>query len=174
MDVTGSAKERWVAKLDLPYILEKIKFVPKIDLPYYGLRYLWTHTYRFLTKEKRLAFWGPVFDDMHLLLRKHSLNEICAIQWQRCVDKSEHAFSSMPADKVVNVRYENFVREPLTELSRILKFIGLDVQPYKLARAVEGVSSRSVGRGRKELGMEEVANLQEIVSNTLKRYDYYL
>ena len=36
IDATGSAKERWTAELDIPYILEKVKFVPKTDLPYYG------------------------------------------------------------------------------------------------------------------------------------------
>ena len=78
----------------------------------------------------------------------------------------------MPADKVLRVRYENFVRQPLDELSRIVKFIGLDIPPDKLAQAVEGVSSRSVGKGRKALGKEEVENLEELIGNSLKRYDY--
>ena len=172
IDATGSAKERWTAELDIAYILEKVKFVPKIDLPYYGLRYLWARIYRLFSSEKRLAFWGPELDEMQSLLKKYSLNEVCALQWQRCVDKSEQAFASMPADKVVRVRYEDFVREPLGELSRIVKFMGLNIQPDKLALAVEGVSSRSVGKGRKALGKDEVANLEELVGNTLKRYDY--
>lgn len=172
IDATGSAKERWTAELDIPYILEKVKFVPKMDLPYYGLRYLWARIYRLFSSEKRLAYWGPALDQMQSLLQKHTLNEVCALQWQRCIDKSEQAFASMSADKVVRVRYENFVREPLVELSRILEFMGLDIQPDKLAQAVEGVSSHSVGKGRKALGKEEVENLEELVGNTLKRYDY--
>jgi len=172
IDATGSAKERWTAELDIRYILEKVKFVPKMDLPYYGLRYLWARIYRLLSREKRLAFWGPALDQMQSLLQKHTLNEVCALQWQRCIDKSEQAFASMPADKVLRVRYENFVRQPLDELSRIVKFIGLDIPPDKLAQAVEGVSSRSVGKGRKALGKEEVENLEELIGNSLKRYDY--
>lgn len=172
IDVTGSAKKRWTAELDIPYILEKVKFVPKMDLPYYGCRYLWARIFRFFSKEKRLAFWGPALDNMQSLLQRHTLNEVCALQWQRCVDKSEQAFSSMPADKVVRVRYEDFVLEPLRELSRIVKFMGLDIEPDKLALAVQGVSSRSVGKGRHALGKEEVENLEELVGSTLKRYDY--
>jgi len=172
VDATGSAKERWTAELDIRYILEKVKFVPKMDLPYYGLRYLWARIYRLLSREKRLAFWGPALDQMQSLLQKHTLNEVCALQWQRCIDKSEQAFASMPADKVLRVRYENFVRQPLDELSRIVKFMGLDIQPDKLAQAVEGVSSQSIGKGRKALGKEEVENLEQLIGNTLKRYDY--
>ena len=172
LDATGSAKERWTAKLDIPYILEKVRFVPKADLPYYGLRYFWARVYRFISREKRLAFWGPALDDMQSILQNHTLNEVCALQWQRCVDNAEEAFSDMPADKVIRVRYEDFVRQPLEELRRILEFIGKEVETEKIARAVEGVSPRSLGKGRKALGEEEVAKLEALVGETLKRYDY--
>jgi len=172
IDATGSAKERWTAKLDIPYILEKVRFVPKTDLPYYGLRYFWARLYRFISREKRLAFWGPALDGMQSVLQNHTLNEVCALQWQRCVDNAEKAFSDMPADKVVRVRYEDFVRQPVEELSRILEFIGKEVEPEKIATAVEGVSPRSLGKGRKALGEQQVANLEELVGETLKRYDY--
>lgn len=172
IDATGSAKERWTAKLDIPYILEKVRFVPKMDLPYYGLRYFWARVYRFISREKRLAFWGPALDGMQNVLQNHTLNEVCALQWQRCVDKAEEAFSTMPADKVVRVRYEDFVREPVQELTRILEFMNRDIDPDKIAEAVVGVSPRSLGKGRKALGEEEVANLEALVGETLKRYDY--
>lgn len=172
IDVTGSAKKCWAAKLDISYIYEKVKFVPKVDLPYYALRYFWARIFRLFSSEKRLPFWGPTLVDMQFLLQNYSLNEVCALQWQRCVEKSEQAFASMPSDKVVRVRYEDFVREPVGELSRIVKFIGLDIQSDKLAKAVEEVSSRSVGKGRKVLGKDEVAKLEELVGTTLRRYDY--
>jgi hypothetical protein len=172
LDATGSAKERWTAKLDIPYILEKVRFVPKADLPYYGLRYFWARVYRFVSREKRLAFWGPALDDMQNILQNHNLNEVCALQWQRCVDRTEEAFSKMHADKVVRVRYEDFVREPVLQLTRILEFMDRDIEPDKIAKAVEGVSPRSLGKGRKALGEEEVANLEALVGETLKRYDY--
>ena len=172
IDATGSAKERWTAELDIPYILEKVRFVPKMDLPYYGLRYFWARVYRLISREKRLAFWGPALNNMQDILQNHTLNEVCALQWQRCVDKTEKAFSQMPAEKVVRVCYEDFVRQPVQELTRILEFMGKEVAPEKIARAVEGVSPRSLGKGRKALGDHEVANLEALVGETLKRYDY--
>ena len=172
IDATGSAKERWTAQLDIPYILEKVRFVPKADLPYYGLRYFWARVYRLISREKRLAFWGPALDNMQSILQNHTLNEVCALQWQRCVDSAEKAFSGMPADKVVRVRYEDFVHQPVQELARILEFIGKEVGPEKITKAVEGVSPRSLGKGRKALGEQEVANLEALVGDTLKRYDY--
>jgi len=172
IDATGSAKERWTAELDIPYILEKVKFVPKTDLPYYGARYFWARLYRLISRDKRLAFWGPALEDMQSILKKHTLNEVCALQWQRCVDKAEEAFAGMPADTVVRVRYEYFVREPVSELTRIIEFMGWDIEAHKIAKAVEGVSPRSLGKGRQALGEAEVASLEALVGDTLKRYDY--
>jgi hypothetical protein len=172
IDATGSAKLRWTAKLDIPYILEKMRFVPKIDLPYYGLRYFWARVYRLISREKRLAFWGPALDDMPAILQKHTLNEVCALQWQRCVDKAEAALSVMPENKVIRVCYEDFVRQPAEELARILVFMGKAVSADEIATAVAGVSPRSLGKGRKALGAEEVLRLEKLVGESLKRYGY--
>ena len=81
-DVTGSAKERWTASLDIPYLLAKARFVPLVDLPIYALRYLWARLYRFLSTEKRVSFWGPSCLGVHDKLRSHSLSEVCALQWK--------------------------------------------------------------------------------------------
>lgn len=172
IDATGSAKKRWIAQLDLPYILHKVKYVPMLDLPYYALRYFWARVYRLISREKRLAFWGPALPDMQALLLNHTLNEVCALQWQRCVDKAEEAFSAMPEDKVVRIRYEDFVRQPTVELNRILKFLGIEAETKQIDAAVKGVSVRSLGKGRSALGHEDVARLEHLVGDTLDRYGY--
>ncbi|WP_231878244.1 MULTISPECIES: sulfotransferase [unclassified Oleiphilus] len=172
IDATGSAKLRWTAKLDIPYILEKVRYVPKSDLPYYALRYLWARVYRFFSKDSRLAFWGPALDDMQETLEAHSLNEVCALQWQRCVDKSEAELSKFSEDQVVRVKYEDFVTEPSRELAKILDFLEVDLPEEVIAESVSGVSNKSLGKGRVALGVEDVKGLEELVGETLKRYGY--
>ena len=172
IDATGSAKERWAAKIDLPYIFEKVKFVPKIDLPHYAIRYFWARIYRLISKDRRLSFWGPSLNEMQSLLRNHSLNEVCALQWQACVEKAEHDFSFIAADRVIRIRYEDFVKEPVVEISRILKFLGREQKIYIVRKAVEGVSPCSIGKGRIALGDKEVRNLEMLVGRTLKHYGY--
>jgi hypothetical protein len=172
IDATGSAKLRWTAKLDIPYILEKVRFVPLIDLPYYAARYFGARIYRFFSREKRLAFWGPVLDGMQEILKRHTLNEVCAFQWQRCVEKAEEAFAGMPAGKVVRVCYEEFVRNPERELRKILAFLGRTVSDAEIASSVKEVSSASLGRGRKALGVAEAEHLEILIGETLRRYGY--
>lgn len=172
IDATGSAKERWTADLDIPYLLKKVKFVPKIDLPYYAMRYFWSRFYRLISKEKHLAFWGPTLKNQQLILQNHSLNEVCALQWQQCVDKAEDALSKMPNERVIRVRYEDFTSQPKEELRRILKFVGKNVTAETITMAVKDVSSQSLGKGRRALGDAEVLKLEKLVGETLKRYAY--
>ncbi|WP_363174760.1 sulfotransferase [uncultured Halovibrio sp.] len=173
IDAIGSARQRWTAGLDIPYLLEKVRFVPVSDLPYYAFRYFWARLFRLVSREKRLAFWGPALDNMQAILRNHSLNEVCALQWQRCVDKADEALSRMPESKVLHVSYETFVREPEAEMRRILSFMGHDEVPDDtIANAVAGVSSKTIGKGRKALGDDEVAGLEALVSSSLRRYGY--
>lgn len=172
IDATGSAKLRWTAKLDIPYLLEKVRFVPRLDLPYYGFRYFWARIYRLFSREKRLAFWGPKLHDMDTILETHTLNEVCAIQWQRCVDQADAALSTMPDDRVIRVKYEDFVSRPHEELTRILDFLGYRAAPETVGEVVKGVSSKSQGKGRQALGENEVKHLEELVGDSLARYGY--
>jgi len=172
IDAMGSASLRWTAKLDIPYILEKVRFVPWIDLPYYGLRYLRARLYRLFSDEKRLAFWGPSLNSMQEILKNRSLNEVCALQWQRCVDSADVALSTMSDDKVIRVCYEDFVRNPCIEIERILSFMGCEVSSEEVTKSVAGVTSNSLGKGRKALGHKEVEHLESLVGESLKRYGY--
>jgi hypothetical protein len=172
LDSAGSARLRWTAKLDPSYILQKARFVPVTDLPYYSLRYLWSRFFRLFSNEKRLAFWGPALKDMDEILKQHPLEEVCALQWQRCVEKAEAAFSGMPNDRFIRVCYEDFVRRPKTEMARILSFLGIEIGDEQVTKAVSGVSSKSIGKGRSSLSPVEINNLERLVGSSLDRYGY--
>lgn len=172
IDATGSAKLRWKSALDIPYLLKKVRFVPWRDLPYYAARFAWSRLYRLSSKEKRLAFWGPVLDDMDAVLRHNSLTEVCALQWQRCVENAELAFSDIASERVHRVCYEDFVDNADNELRLILEFLGVSANEDQIKRAVSTVSGRSVGKGRAALGHEEIARLEFLIGATLDRYGY--
>ncbi len=172
IDTTGSAKLRWTAKLDIAYVLKKVRYVPLADLPYYGARYVWNRIYRFFSLEKRLAFWGPALDGMNDILKKYSIDEVCALQWQRCVEKAEAAFSEMPKDKVIRICYEDFVHHPKMEFKRIVEFIGIETNRAQIDDAVSRVSSKSIGKGRSALRQDQILKLEALIGDSLDRYGY--
>jgi hypothetical protein len=172
LDVVGSARLRWKAALDLDYILKKVRFIPFLDIPFYGIRYLANRVYKFVSREKRLSYWGPQFSGLEEALKKHSLEEVCALQWQACVESAENAFLVMPKDKVMRVRYEDFVKDPRQKMSDILDFIGNPLADEKTDEAVRYVSLKSVGKGRSALGGGSREEIEHLVSGTLRRYGY--
>lgn len=181
LDVVGSAMDRWTAPLDVPYLLRKARYVPAADLPYYAGRYLWARLYRLFSSEERLAFWGPQLSDMDSLLKKHNLLEVCALQWQRCVERSYAAFSAMPPDRWLEVSYEDLVQSPTAELPRILDFMECEASSAEVARVTAGVRTNSVGKVRRsggnlgnvgESGSGDMEQVEALIANTLNRFGY--
>lgn len=172
LDVVGSALERWKASFDLPYILRKARYVPLTDLPYYASRYFFNHLYRFFSKENRLAFWGPEMNDVDQLLVNHSLPEVCALQWKKCVDNSERDLSKISADRFIRVSYEKFVMQPLAEFEKISIFLDKKVPTSMKEYLNNNIRSSSVGKGRLALSEDETNNIKSLISEALERYGY--
>lgn len=171
-DVVVSAQKRWTASLDLNYILRKARFVPISDLPYYALRYFGNRLYRLSSKENRLASWGPHFIGMEEILQQYSLPEICAIQWQRCVEKADLDLSSIPKQQVFIIRYEDFVKNPNLELQKICDFLEIEVSEEIRQKLIRKVSNTSVGQWSKELDDKTIQSVQKLLQKTLIKYQY--
>lgn len=172
LDAVGSAMKRWKAEVDISYLVRKARFVPLSDLPYYGGRYLWNRIYRLCSRDERLAFWGPQLDGMDKLLVRHPLDEVCALQWMRCVDAAAGTFAAMPSERWFEVAYEDFVRDPESGLARMLDFIGLDVPIKQQRHVVASVRADSIGKGRATLDIDTVHRLESLIRETLIRYGY--
>lgn len=174
MDVTASAMQRWHAPFDFGYTKAKVKFVPPSDLPYYGTRFI---ANRLKTRGhdadgglQTEAWWGPKLEGQAELQAKHTMDELCALQWQRCVDNSERDLALIDPSRVHRLKYEEFVQTPGEHLAAILDFLGTprDIDPTW----VGDVKASSVGKGRASLGEATVNRLTALVRPSLERYDY--
>lgn len=172
LDVVASAAKRWKASIDIPYLLKKAKYVPLSDLPYYSLRYLLNHLNRIISKEKQLQFWGPSLNHMDKLLATHSLEEVCALQWQRCVDSTERDIAHISPDRIIRVSYEAFVSNPVSEFDRIASFIGKEAPESLKYFLQNNVYSGSVGKGRSDINDAKVGKLRTLIKDTMCRYGY--
>jgi len=172
VDVAGSATIRWKAKLDIPYLFKKVRYVPIVDLPYYGFRYIGNHIHKFFSKENHLLFWGPRFLGLNTALKNLSLEEVCALQWQRCVDLSERAFDRMSEEKIIKINYEEFVNNPVEVLEQILNQFQIQHTYDQLKESVKNVRATSIGKGRQAFNEVELKAVIELISDTLKRHGY--
>ena len=170
LDVVASAKKRWSAPLDLGYILKKARYVPIKDLPYYALKYIWNRIYKIINNEERLAFWGPKFRGLDEVLKDNSLEEVCAIQWEKCNDRTLDSFTEIDNNKIYNIAYEDFVYQPTKNLANILKFINnKDYDKMTLDEIVKDVSTSSVKKGYNNLSQAKVDKIENLTKQTYER-----
>ncbi|MEB8325979.1 sulfotransferase [Dietzia kunjamensis] len=178
VDAAPSAMKRWNAPFELKYTLKKVRWVPRRDLPRHLSDFAKKRLTQICTGEvgrdnsdlKVSTWWGPRPADFRALQRAHSLDEVSTVQWKRCVDRSMEDLEGIPSEQVLEVVYEEFVRNPAPELKRILAFLG---HPEAMREAaVANVSAGSVGKGRGKLGPKTASRLDEIAGSTLKKLGY--
>ena len=171
-DVALSAARRWTAPLDLPYVLRKARYVPAVDIPYYASRYFCSRAYRLFSREQRLAFWGPRFEGMSAAHRDHSLIEVCGLQWQRCVERSDEALAQISASRVCRLCYEALVADPADHVQTLADFLGVTVTAQRAAQLVGDVLSQRVGSARAHLDAGTMTSLECLLANTLRKHGY--
>lgn len=178
VDAAPSAMNRWNAPFELKYTLKKVRWVPRRDLPRHFLDFASKRLTQIVAGEvgrddsnsQVSTWWGPRPADFRALQRTHSLDEVSTVQWKRCVDRTMEDLKEIPSEQVLEVVYEEFVRNPAPELERILAFLG---HPDAMREAaVANVSAGSVGKGRGKLGPKAAARLDEIAGSTLKKLGY--
>jgi hypothetical protein len=169
IDAAASAKLRWVSKMDIPYILRKARYVPLLDMPYYAFKYLWSRVYRTFSRESRLAFWGPKLSNNSEILKKYDVLEVCALQWQQCVESAEDSLAKIPSHQVRSISYEEFVEKPTAVISDLLRFIEHSVSAEIVVAATKPVRGDSLGKAKKQLQTDEIDSLNGLIGGTLNR-----
>ena len=177
VDAAASAMKRWNAPLDIPYTARKSRYVPLSDVGYYGWQFVLNRVRG--GKRSKAAdaastgvtnWWGPRPDDYKALQAQYALDEVCMIQWMRCVEASIAGFAALPSIQMHELVYEEFVEQPVFHLRKVLAFLGnSDLMDDS---AVSRVSMHTVGRGRESLGPGSVARLEALSHETLRKLGY--
>jgi len=170
-DVVASAMKRWTANLDIGYLAQKARFVPVGDLPYYAVSYGMQRLKKLGADEKALPTWGPRYAGMIQDRKNKTLAEVCALQWVRCVEKSRIDLEKLETDKVYNLKYEEFVRDPSRYLINLGEFTGSVFDKNHISQIVSDIRVQPTGIGFSHLENEN--NALEIVGNCNKRLGYY-
>ena len=107
--------------------------------------------------------------------------------WRNCIRSSQEVDADAP---VLTIRYEDFTAAPEDGIDRIMKYLGLDAEPWQLDPAKIGCDSRStmehfkriatpissttVGRWRTEMTAAEVAAFERVAAEELVLHGYEL
>jgi len=173
-DVVSSAEKRWKAELDLNYIYQKAKYIPKQDVLYYATKYFTNRISKIFSKEDRLATWGPRFNKIDEVLRNKNIFEISAIQWSKSVELSLEGLSSLSQEQLLHIQYENFTKSPHDVLPKLLGFLDYKGDEKTLKMLSSNVKYSSVGKWRSNLSNETLSKISPLINPTLIKLGYEL
>lgn len=182
--VAVSARRKWETQFDrnrerlpeqdiplreLRIRLRKLRMVPARDLPWY-LRDV-TEGLVSSARVRRPRVWGPRFPGIDELARLLPVLDVCAHQWKWCVESSLRDCVDLPAEDLLQLRYEDLCAAPERHLRAIHEFAGLAVGPSlsEMAGIVQPVIPWRVGT---ELTEEDLASVQRIIGPLAGRLGY--
>lgn len=173
-DVAASARRMWKAPADTRSLIPKAMKFPLRAIPTYAAQYVKSYADRKISGAESLSSWGPRFQGIDEIVKSHPLIEVCGIQWKECVEKPRRDLEAVPADRVLHLKYEEFVADPIEGTARIMEFLGLDMHPDVRAHAESVVVGTHVDKWKKNLSHQELDGLLPYISDTLEAEGYHV
>ncbi|HBY67004.1 MAG TPA: sulfotransferase [Flavobacteriaceae bacterium] len=171
-DVVPSAMKRWVSSFELKYTLKKLRYVPITDLSFYIWRFGFNRLKKIFSNTENLAFWGPLYSGIEEDVKTKSLLETCANQWQICAEKTIEHREYIYSEKIFDIKYEEFVSNPMEEMKRLSDFFEVFISEEKIIDLVKKVTDKSVGSHKRKFSAEEIQKITKITKPTLKKLNY--
>ncbi len=170
-DVAASAIKRWKAPFEFSYTLKKFRYVPLVDKPYFAWYYAANRLKKVLSKEEKLSTWGPRYNGIDEDVKKHSLIEVCGLQWKHYIESTAEQIKLVKPTNLFQVRYEDLVQNPDVELGKLCQFLNLDTSIVQTHNLSKGISAKSIGNWKK-LPQEEQELLSKQINQTLTNFGY--
>jgi hypothetical protein len=172
-DVIESAYRQWLAPADWRYIIQKALTYPLVDAFGYASIYAWGLFRKKISRRKTGGVtWGPRYRGIDEDLANKSVLEVCAIQWDRCVQAATSDLSYLPSGEVMTVVYEELVEKPYTNMVQIARFLDVDPTPFSSVVGQATISRERVGMAEQKLEQEELAVLLPYIENSMRLLNY--
>lgn len=131
----SSVEMKWQRTLSMQGVRRRLQSTPPTQLHYYLGRLLWSHFSKKVLRRKYQSVWGPRYQGMDQDLKTQDLLTVIARQWAICSRKAETALAQFEPGRVLRLKYEDFVVDPVTDLARICAHAGLEMTPEMVAAA---------------------------------------
>src|ERR1700722_10500191 len=93
--------------------------------------------------------------------------------WRRFTEAALEGLSTLAPERVIEVRYESVVSDPMATAQSLGEFLGASAAGQEGLRAgLANASKTSVGRWRKMLGEQEIADVEQEIGPMLTRLGY--
>ena len=127
LSFVSSVELKWQQPATRKRILKRLKFTPISQLHHYLKRFLSQQWNNRILRRKYLSIWGPRYKGIQDDLKTEDLMTVIARQWARSSSKAENDLALFEEGRVLRLRYEDFVQDPVSDMERICAHCGLQM-----------------------------------------------
>lgn len=124
-----------------------------------------------ITRWKGRPGWGPQFAGWQELFGHIPLLEFCAHQWMNCVTEVLRHQPSLPAERCMQIRYEEFTADPRNNLKAIADFLEVEF-PDRFMEQIPTINGNNNSKWRTNFNPEELRRIGPIIGDTLITLGY--
>jgi hypothetical protein len=127
LSFVSSVELKWQQPATRKRIAKRLKSTPVTQLHHYLKRFFNQQWNNRILRRKYLSIWGPRYKGIQEDLKTEDLMVVIARQWSRSSAKAERDLSLFEEGRVLRLRYEDFVEDPISDMERICAHCGLQM-----------------------------------------------
>jgi len=123
----SSSELKWRTPIHMRHTWDRLKETPKSQLHYYLGRFVYDNVSVRILKRKHVSVWGVRYPGIYDDLKSLTTEQVIAKQWVACAQQARKDFADIDPQRVMKVRYEDFVQSPVEHFERILAHYDLEM-----------------------------------------------
>lgn len=167
----SSVEMKWQRPVTSKGIRRRLKYTPITQLHHYAGRLIGQQFHKRVLRRKYLSIWGPRYRGMEEDLKTFDLLTVIARQWSECSRKAEKDLAYFSNGRVLRLRYEDFVEDPISDLKRICAHCGLEMTNNMVRAANEWVKSDRQHKWRR-FDPRDLARILPEIQDEMQRHGY--
>jgi hypothetical protein len=171
LSFVSSVELKWQRPAGRRRLLKRLKTTPVGQLHHYFGQFVGQQWNKRILRRKYLSIWGPRYRGIQDDLGTGDLLRVIARQWARASAKAEEDLSRFDDGRVLRLRYEDFVADPVSHMERVFAHCGLAMSPALATLAKQTVKAdRNLKWMRFDPG--DLARIIPELSSEMQRHGY--
>lgn len=167
----SSAELRWQFRSNWHRLWERFKECPKTQVPYHMSRIFIDRYRHYILRKKYFSMWGIRYPGIYNDLKQMTIEEVIAKQWVAGSIQAETDLAAIDPAKIMRIRYEDFVLNPVEEYQRIVDHFDLSITDAIKKQVAEMVDPSRQSKW-KRLDNEVLKRCMPILKDEMSRHGY--
>ena len=169
----NSSAYRWKANISWSHILNRIQECPGTQYHHYLAAFFKNKLSKSFRIGGRKTSYGIKYSGIEEDLKEKTLEEVAAIQWVKACEMVEKDLLNIDSSRVMQVRYEDFVKSPHSTFEKMSSHVGLEVHSSQSIALKKKIDSDRQEKWRR-IDPLIIEKMEEILSPVIHNYGYDL